>query len=54
MEAYLGEPLPYPPEVERLRRIELNAIIARHRMVFEAARLAAEAERLNPIKEFLS
>lgn len=52
MMAYPGEPLPYPADVraerERLRRSELNAIIAHHRMNFEAYRLTDEAERLTP------
>jgi hypothetical protein len=38
----------------RLRAREVDLIIARHRLVYAASKLAAEAERLNPIKEFLS
>jgi hypothetical protein len=60
MSAYLNEPLSVlysadvRAEIERLRRSELNVILARHRMNYEAHQLLAEAERLNPIKEFLS
>lgn len=44
----------YSADVARLCRTERDAIIARHRMVFEQARLRAEPERLNPIKVFFS
>jgi hypothetical protein len=55
MMAYPGEPLSrlWTEDQRRLHAREVD-LIARHRMVFEAHRLAAEAERLNPIKEFLS
>lgn len=43
----------YSADVARLCRTERDAIIARHRMVFEAHRLAVESERLNPIKVYL-
>jgi hypothetical protein len=60
MSAYLNGPLSvlysadFRAEIERLRRSELNVILARHRMNHEAHRLADEAERLNPIKVSLS
>jgi hypothetical protein len=41
-------------ESERLRTTALNSIIARHRLAYSIHRFAAEAERLNPIKESLS
>jgi hypothetical protein len=44
----------YSADVARLCRTERDAIIARHRMVFEQARLAEESKRLNPIKVFFS
>jgi hypothetical protein len=51
--AYPGErPLSdfWTEHQRRLHAREVDLIIARHRMVFEQARLAAETERLNPIK----
>jgi hypothetical protein len=38
----------YSADVARLFRTERDAIIARHRMVFEAHRLADEADRRSP------
>ncbi|WP_439925286.1 hypothetical protein [Nitrobacter sp. JJSN] len=43
----------YTADVTRLRRLEIDAIIARHRVSFNVHRLATEAERLTPIKELL-
>jgi hypothetical protein len=40
----------YREDVHRLCARELD-LIARHRVLFEQARLAEDAERLNPIKE---
>lgn len=57
MMAYPGErPLSefWTEHQRRLHAREVDHIIARHRMICEQARLAAEAERLNPIKVFLS
>lgn len=56
MMAYPGEPLSklWTEHQRRLHAREVDLIIARHRFAFEQARLAAEAERLNPIKEYLS
>lgn len=55
MMAYSGEPLSkvWTEQQRRLYAREVDLIIARHRVIFEQARLAAEAERLNPIKEYL-
>jgi hypothetical protein len=45
----------YSADVTQLRRTKPDAIIlVHHRVVFEQARLAAEAEPLNSIKEYLS
>lgn len=57
MMAYPGErPLsePWTEAQRRLHAREVDLIIARHRVVFEQARLAAEVDRRNPIKEYLS
>lgn len=44
----------YSADVARLCRTERDAIIARHRMVFEHAQIVEESKRLNPIKVFFS
>jgi hypothetical protein len=56
MSADLERPLSelWTEDQRRLRARELNVILARHRMNYDAHRLLTEAERLNPIKESLS
>jgi hypothetical protein len=44
----------YREDQRRLNAREVDAIVTLHRASFEAHLLLAEAERLNPTKEFLS